>query len=236
VKNPIYQDIYLNLKKLITAGEYTAGDFLPTEDKLEDIYSVSRTTIRKAIEKLSAEGYIEVKQGRGTRILDYQYTQNLNQVTSVSETLRQKGYEVTLKDIYIDKVAASKHTAEILGVPEKAELYRIQRVLSADNVPTAILLNYLQVELVPGMDEKTNKIIRLYKFLEAEYDIFIDSSKDTISAKNADFVESQMLGIKAGSALLEIHRVTYQAGKPITYDISTMRADRYQFEINPSGR
>jgi DNA-binding GntR family transcriptional regulator len=236
VKIPIYQDIYLKLKKLIAGGEYAAGDFLPTEDKLEGIYSVSRTTIRKAIEKLAAEGYIEVKQGRGTRVLDYQYTQNLNQVTSVSETLRQKGYEVTLKDIYIDTVKASKHTADILGVPEKADLYRIQRVLSADNLPTAILMNYLRVDLVPGIDEKTGKIIRLYKFLETEYDIFIDSAKDTISAKNADFVESQMLGLKVGSALLEIHRVTYQVGKPITYDISTMRADRYQFEINLLGR
>jgi DNA-binding GntR family transcriptional regulator len=35
-----------------------------------------------------------------------------------------------------------------------------------------------------------------------------------------------MLNIKTGSALLEIHRVTYQSGRPITYDISTMRADR----------
>jgi GntR family transcriptional regulator len=236
VRNPIYKDVYSKLKSLITAGEYTAGDFLPTEDKLEDIYGVSRTTIRKSIEKLVSEGYIEVKQGRGTRVLDYQYTQNLNRITSVSDTLRQKGYEVTIKDIYIDIVAASKHAAKMLGVSEKADLYRIQRVLSADNVPAAILLNYISTGIVPGLDEKTGKISRLYRFLESEYEIFVDSSKDTISAKNADFVESQMLNIKAGTALLEIHRVTYQAGRAITFDISTMRADRYQFEISTTGR
>jgi GntR family transcriptional regulator len=236
VKNPIYQDVYFKLRKLITTGEYMAGDFLPTEDQLEGIYNVSRTTIRKAVEMLASDGYIEVKQGRGTRVLDYQYTQNLNRITSVSDTLQQKGYEVTIKDIYIDRVEASIHIAEKLGVKENAGLYRVQRVLSADTVPTAILLNYLSVDVVPGLDEKTKKISRLYKFLESEYDIFIDASTDTIFAKNADFVESQMLNIKVGSALLEIHRITYQNGRPITYDISTMRADRYQFEVKTSER
>jgi GntR family transcriptional regulator len=236
VKNPIYQDVYFKLRKLITTGEYIAGDFLPTEDRLEDIYGVSRTTIRKAMEILASDGYVEIKQGRGTRVLDYQYTQNLNRVTSVSDTLQQKGYEVIIKDIYIDRIEAPLHIAEKLGVKEKAGLYRVQRVLSADAVPTAILLNYLGMDAVPGFDEKTGKISRLYKFLESEYDIIIDSAADTILAKNADFVESQMLNIKAGSALLEIHRITYQNGRPITYDISTMRADRYQFEVKTSGR
>ncbi|MDR2184966.1 MAG: GntR family transcriptional regulator [Treponema sp.] len=236
VKNPIYQDVYFKMRKLITTGEYIAGDFLPTEDRLEDIYGVSRTTIRKAVEMLAADGYIEVKQGRGTKVLDYQYTQDLNRVTSVSDTLRQKGYEVTIKDIYIDRIDASIHIAEKLEVAENAGLYRIQRVLSADAVPTAILINYISVGLAPGLDEKSGKISRLYKFLESEFGIFIDSCVDTIFAKNADFVESQMLNIKPGSALLEIHRVTCQAGRPITYDISTMRADRYQFEVKTSGR
>jgi GntR family transcriptional regulator len=236
VKNPIYQDVYFKLRKRITTGEYMAGDFLPTEDQLENIYGVSRTTIRKAMEILVSDGYIEVKQGRGTRVLDYQYTQSLNRVTSVSDTLQQKGYEVTIKDIYIDRIEAPLHIAEKLGVKENAGLYRIQRVLSADAVPTAILLNYLSVNAVPGLDEKTGKIFRFYKFLESEYDIIIDSSADTIFAKNADFAESQMLNIKAGSALLEIRRITYQNGRPVTCDISTMRADRYQFEVKTTGR
>jgi DNA-binding GntR family transcriptional regulator len=76
----------------------------------------------------------------------------------------------------------------------------------------------------------------LYKFLETEYDIQIDSSQDTISAKNADFIEAQMLNLKVGSALLVINRITSRSGIPITYDISTMRADRYQFEVATSGR
>jgi GntR family transcriptional regulator len=235
-KNPIYQDVYIRLKKSITAGEYDTGDFLPTEDGLEALYGVSRTTIRKAIEMLVADGYLEVKQGRGTRVLDYHYTQSLNRVTSVSETLRQKGYEVTVKDIYIDTVQASKLIAEKLEIPVNTDLYRVQRVLSADNLPAAILLNYISVGLSPALDEKTSRILRLYEFLRSEYDIQIDSSRDTISAKSADFVEAQLLNVKAGSALLVIHRVTFQSGKPITYDVSTMRADRYQFEIATSGR
>jgi GntR family transcriptional regulator len=232
---PIYQDVYYKIKRLITLGEYAAGDFLPTEDKLEGMFGVSRTTVRKAVEMLAAEGYIEVKQGRGTRVLDYQYTQNLNKITSVSDTLRQKGYKVTIKAIYIDRVEARGHIAEMLKVPDGAPLFRIQRVLSADADPTAILINYLAEETVPELDEKAGRLTRLYRFLESEYGITLDAVSDTILAKNADFAEAQMLGLKAGAAVLEIHRVTFQAGRPITYDVSTMRADRYQFEVKTTG-
>jgi GntR family transcriptional regulator len=235
-KNPQYLDVYYTLKKQINTGAYVKGDFLPVEGELEKIFGVSRTTIRKAIEMLRGDGYLEVKQGRGTRVLDIHYTQNLNYVSSVSETLRQKGYKVTTKSIYIDIVKASKFLAEVLNVPVDADLYRVQRVQLADNIPAAIMINYIHIDLAPGLNEKADKITSLYKFLESEYNLSIDASKNTISAKNADFTEANMLDIHINSALITINRVTYGLGTPITYDCSTIRADIYQFEIASTGR
>ena len=233
---PLYQTVYLKVKKLIRDGEYEIGEFLPSEGELETQYEVSRTTIRKVINMLVSEGYLEVRQGRGTRVVDFHSTQNLNGVTSISETLKKKGIVTSVKSIYIDKVEAGKHTAERLNIKEFDLIYRVQRVQLADGVPISIMENYIPCDCVLNLEYKTNEIDSFYGFLESEYGINIDYAKDIISAKSADFAESQMLDVKAGSALLTLRRVTYSNGRPITYDKIIIRADKYRFELEMVGR
>ena len=89
---PAYKEVYSKLKEELKEGIYPAGSLLPTESELEKIFHVSRTTIRKAISILSLEGYVKTKQGYGTEVLNIFTVQKLNQITSITETLRQKGY------------------------------------------------------------------------------------------------------------------------------------------------
>ena len=49
---PIYIKIYDKIKSAIKGGTYPPGSFLPTEQELETLYQVSRTTIRKAVKLL----------------------------------------------------------------------------------------------------------------------------------------------------------------------------------------
>ncbi len=234
--NPRYIEVYTKVKKLIRDGEIKVNEFLPTEAELEKRYGVSRTTIRKAVQNLVAEGYVEVKQGSGTKVVDFRSTQELNYVTSISETLARKGYDVKTKSMYIDIVNASKTTSEMLNIPMGSQVYHVQRVILADSIPTVILENFISVDKTPNIDQKYHEIKSLYAYIEEKYGFHIDSSKDTISAKSADFVESQMLDIRPGAALITLRRVTYSDGKALSYDKSTIRADKYQFEITLRGR
>lgn len=234
--NPLYQQLYLRLKKLIRSGEYEVGSFLPTEEELQQEYNVSRTTVRKAIAMLASEGYVEVTRGRGTQVLDFRYTQNLNHVTSTSEALRRKGHTVTARSVFVDEIEADEKRSKTLGIPLGTKIYRIQRVQLADNVPIAIMENYLDVRIAPNLKEEASLAFSLYNTLEKSYGIHLDSVQDFIGAKTADFYEAELLGVKVGAALLVIRRVAFSAGKPISYDKATMRADRFEFEIASAGR
>lgn len=232
---PLYKQIYQQMKHLIRSGEYEVGEFLPPEGELEKQYNVSRTTIRKVVDILVSEGYLEVKQGRGTRVLDFHSTQKLNKVTSISQTLRQKGIKVETKSIYIDIVKSSKETAIKLNIVEDIDIYRVQRVILADGVPIAIMENYIECSLVPNLEYKYKEVESLYRFFEEEYGHHINFAKDIISAKSSDFSESQILDIRAGASLLTLRRISYSNGKPLSYDKIRIRADKYQFEIETSG-
>lgn len=58
----LYLDVKKDLLDKITSGEYSEGTIIPTEHELSDMYSVSRPTIRKAVQILVDAGYLEKKR------------------------------------------------------------------------------------------------------------------------------------------------------------------------------
>lgn len=233
---PAYIKIYNRLKNEIQKGTYPVGGFLPKEYELEEIYQVSRTTIRNAVKILAKEGMVEVRQGRGTRVLDHKAIQNYNKVTSVTEALRKKGYEVTTGDMLIDVIEADKQTANELEIPEGTRVARIQRLQLADGEPVTLMENYIEYKRVPKIEEFKNEFVALYQFLEEKYGLQIDGTRDRISAKAATFMEAQVLKTEPKDALLVVHRITYYQDKPVSIDHVRIIGRKYEIEISGKGR
>lgn len=235
-KVPAYMVIHDLIKKSIQDGTYPVGELLPTEPELEKIYKVSRTTIRSAMEMLKEEGFVEIKQGRGTMVLDHRTIQDLNKVTSVTESLRRRGYNVRTKSMYIDIIPASEKLSEELHLKTGDSITRVQRIQLIDEKPIAIMKNYLPTFLVPGLPQFTNKFSGLYQFLEEHYHLEIDGAADKITAKSADFAESEMLGVQPGTALLCIHRICYRHNEAFCVDDVSILGDQYELAISTNGR
>lgn len=235
-KLPAYMVVHDLLKEDIQNGKYLIAELLPTEPELEKKYNVSRTTVRRAMELLRQEGLVEVKQGRGTMVLDFRTKQDLNKVTSVTESLKRKGYIVRTKSMYIDIIPATEELSKELQVAQGDLLARVQRIQLANEKPIVIMKNYIPYDKVPNIEQFTNKFSALYQFLEEQYRIEIDAAKDKIFAKSADFIESEMLCVQPGTALLCIHRICYKDYQPICVDQVSILGDRYELEISMNGR
>uniref|UniRef100_UPI003FED8C84 GntR family transcriptional regulator n=1 Tax=Enterocloster sp. TaxID=2719315 RepID=UPI003FED8C84 len=218
---PIYIKIYDKLKSAIKGGTYPPGSFLPTEQELETLYQVSRTTIRKAVKLLSDEGILSVRQGCGTMVMDIRTTQNYNQVTSVTESLRKRGYDVTTGSMMIDVIPASRDIAADLFIPEGTPVARIQRLQLADGRPVTLMENYIEYAKVPGIEQHSGHI---------------DATRDRISAKSADFLEARVLEIEPKTALLVIRRISYYQDKPVSIDHVRIIGSQYEAEISGKGR
>ncbi len=65
-----YEYIYQELVEKIKNNVYEAGDLLPGELELMKIYDASRDTIRKSLNLLVQDGYIQKSKGRGSIVLD----------------------------------------------------------------------------------------------------------------------------------------------------------------------
>lgn len=75
-----YLDIKKDLLDKILSGVYQQGSIIPNEYELAEIYNVSRPTIRKAVQILVDEGYLEKRKKRGTIVCDPTIRQEFAQV------------------------------------------------------------------------------------------------------------------------------------------------------------
>ena len=231
-----YMTVYLSIKKLIKEGAYKPGTLLPTERDLEKIYAVSRITVRRAIAMLSDEGYVKVVQGKGTEVRDISTTQQLNTVTSITETLKRKGYNITVEGVNIQLVQPPEIVREKLKLEPEVTVYLIQRILYADDKPIALMNNYLVKDQIPGFEQYAGKFVGLYNFLENTYGVVVTEADDTFSAVNADYLEAQVLHLKQGAALLRSRRIGYTEKGPFEYVDNKLVGDRYEFSIHMTGR
>ena len=235
-KIPAYRKVYTMLKQNIRDQVYPVGSLLPTEAELEKKFGVSRTTVRKAVSMLVADGYLQAKQGKGTEVLDVSTTQRLNGISSVTETLKEKGYKVTTQGMWIQKVPAPEPVAAALNIPVGEVVYQLQRVQCADGTPIALMTNYLRVNLIPGFEQHLNAFVGLYSFLEKQYKIVFRDAVETLTAVAADFTESQILHVEVGFPLLCSKRVTRNESGPVEYSIIKLVADKYEYSVYLQGR
>ena len=65
-----YQLIFNTIVDQIKSGEILPNTLLPSENELKDQYDTSRETIRKALNLLAQNGYIQKVRGKGSIVID----------------------------------------------------------------------------------------------------------------------------------------------------------------------
>ncbi len=66
----IFEQAVEQLRELISSGRLKPGDRLPTEQVLCRQLNISRSTVREALRVLEAEGWVEVRRGMGSFIVE----------------------------------------------------------------------------------------------------------------------------------------------------------------------
>jgi GntR family transcriptional regulator len=88
---PRYYQLANILRESISNGKFAALQPIPSERQLEGLYSVSRTTIRQAIDLLIRQGFLYRSHGRGTFVSPQKLQKGISELTSFSEDMKQRG-------------------------------------------------------------------------------------------------------------------------------------------------
>ena len=227
---PLHAQLEEALLKRIRNGDLRAGSRLPSEDELATLYTVSRTTVRTAIQSLIGRGMVQIRRGKGTFTIEPVITQELTALTGFVEDMRALGKEASAKVLDRRLVAASETVARQLAVQRGTTVARIQRVRLADGTPLSFDETYLPHELgVKVMADDLEKQ-PIFALLEQKYATPLHEAEYRLAAVPSHGTVARALGMEAGSPIFLIERTTFSDGhRPVDYERLYYRGDHIRF-------
>ena len=232
LRSPLYHQIYLILREKIINGEYPADSLLPGEQDAAEIFSVSRITVKRALDELAAEGFCVRERGRGTRVT-YQPSAPLQAgVEGLMENLLSMGLNTDVELLEFGYIDASHEVTAALGLSAGERVQQSRRVRKLDGKPFSYLTAYVPAGIGKTYDEQDIASTPLLMLLERN-GIRVTRAKQIIAATAADAAVSRALGVELGTALLQINRIVYdQDNSAVEYIRAQYRTDRYQYRMS----
>lgn len=204
------------------------GGSLPGERAMAERFGVSRTTVRKALAELTAEGLLTRVHGSGTFAGGGKLTQRL-QLSSYTEDMRSHGRNPTSLLLEAGVEAAEPDLAALLDVPSGSDVLRLRRLRSADGEPMAIETSRLPLTRFPGLERHVGDG-SLYGVLWERYGVGLGHAEETIETALATPAEAALLGNDVGAVMLLLSRHSFDTeGRPVEWVRSLYRGDRYKF-------
>jgi len=112
---PRYARIQKILEERLIEGVYPVGSLIPTEIELAAEFNSSRTTIRESLRYIRERGYVERKQGVGTRVISNTSRSSFFQSYDSLQELFQVAVETYFVVLDISTVVLEPEVAELVG-------------------------------------------------------------------------------------------------------------------------
>lgn len=208
-KLPKYVLIENELIKKIQSGELCPGDELPSESDLIEIYKVSRVTVRRAIDELYYQGYIEKMQGKRTCVKQIRKLQELASVSSYTEEIIRQGMTPSREVLVSELRICTEEEAEKLQLQKADPVFHLERIYYADKRPlcyTSTTLPYRNFRDIEMYNFEENS---LYKILEETYHIEITTTSLKLKAISAYDKLAKHLDVSRDTPLLYSKGLTY---------------------------
>jgi GntR family transcriptional regulator len=159
---PLYQQLQRALRQAIETRILGPDDALPPERDLATEFSISRITVRKAIDGLVSEGMLVRRQGSGTFVCA-RVEKNFSKLTSFSEDMRARGRNP--RSVWLRRSVGTVTPEESLTLRSSpgTPVYRFHRIRFADDAPMSLEYATILASCLPSLEAVESS---LYEALE----------------------------------------------------------------------
>jgi len=222
---PLYQQLQRALRRAIESRVLAPDDALPPERDLASDFSVSRITVRKAIDGLVSEGMLVRRQGSGT-FVRARVEKNFSKLTSFSEDMRARGRNP--RSVWLRKSTGTVTPEEALTLRASpgTPVYRFHRIRFADDAPMALEYATILGSCLPSVDAVESS---LYVALERAGNRPVRALQ-RLRAVLFSAEQAELLQAKERDAGLLVERVGFLSdGRAAEFTQSYFRGDIYDF-------
>ena len=151
VSGRLWRDVASALEGEIAAGVFRPGERLANERVLAERYAVHRHTLRRAIADLANRGYLDVRHGRGTFVLEAPIAYRIGSQTRFQRNIAELNREPGARLLASTTLEAPAAVAERLCIRAGTQVVRLDIIREVDKVPLIRSTHWFPALRVPDL-------------------------------------------------------------------------------------
>jgi GntR family transcriptional regulator len=235
---PKYHQVYLVLREQLAEGRFVRG--VPGEVHLMKEFGVARVTVRRALERMVADGLIERSPGRGTVAVvpagsgGAESQRQGVRLTGLLENIVDMGLRTSVRVLRCDVLPAPDAVARQLDIPPGTPVQKALRVRSTRLGPLSHITTHVPQSIASAFGRRELARKPILMLIEGS-GVVIGRARQSISARLADAEVARLLQVDVGSALLAVQRLVFDVNdRPVQWLQGLYRPDRYQYQMQLS--
>jgi GntR family transcriptional regulator len=229
---PLHSRVREAIRRQVRAGELIdESGRLMTEAELVKHFGVSRITIRNAIQPLVAEGIFSRERGRGTFLRSNEPEHWAGRLMGFSEILKDVGQEPGAR--VVSQGMTNRLEADVREALRERAVFELKRLRLADGAPIAIEHAFYPPDIGIELATRDLTSIVMYRVFESDLGLDIEHATQTIGARLANRDDAKLLGVKVGSALISLERLTASSeGRPLEFLRAAYLPEYFRFTVH----
>lgn len=211
IKSNLYVATRNAILDAIKEGELAQNNRLPSEETLSEIFSVSRTTIRNALQSLENDGLINKRHGTEATVNRVCIGLNIriDEAKGFSDLIAASGHTPGVIYNKLEKEVIDSKIARKLQLKKDSECLVLTELLSGDGDPVVYLREYYPYSTLNQIPEISLIPSDIYKLSDSYFNKAISYTIREISAvKDPEFLLKAMQ-LKSGVGFIKMEETHY---------------------------
>jgi GntR family transcriptional regulator len=231
---PYYHQLADILRAEIEAGRWDVDELIPAEGALTEMFGISRSVTRKALDLLEGEGRVLRIKGKGTIVIRPKFAYEA--VDAAGRWFSQRTRSVRLGQVMsAGRVASGGNLGNLLDLSPRQEVWEIVFTHTLDDAPVSLSQMYLLIQgtlTVSAPPEFQSGGPDILQQLATRYGVDITDSQLEIDATPASQFESDVLGVETGAPLIQISSLDFSTKGKTGFTRTVVRNDHFFFAVD----
>jgi GntR family transcriptional regulator len=240
----VYKQIADWLRERIDDGWLQTDDKLPSESELMRQFGTTRTTVRRALESLAAEGRVRAERGVGVFVRETVRPDAIVRTpydrlarhhrdagrSGLQVDAQSRGLEVRQDIIQLEEVPAPAAIAEQLGIDEGDTVFVRRRRMWMGDMPTQLADSYLPLDIAVGvLREESTGAGGTHARIE-ENGHHLTHFVERLNVRMPVPAEMQLLRLEAGVPVVDLIQTAYAGDRAVECFVAVIAGDKYRFK------